>query len=139
MQKKHEPPLQLELKPSKQLKRLLVVMHVLAMGASFANALPLAVKLVLLSGLIIHLAYMFRHLSDRVCKIKQTEAFGWELADSNDFEAIQILESTVITTFAIFLHFIKNTHKCSLLIVNDALTEDEYRRFIVRLKTAGIK
>ena len=114
-------------------------MHVLAMGASFANSLPLAVKFVLLSGLGMHLAFMLRHLSDTTCKIKQTSVFGWELSDGNDFESIQILRSTVITTFAIFLHFLKNTDKRSLLIVNDALTEDEYRRLIVRLKTAGIK
>ncbi len=139
MPKKYEPPLQVELKPSKQLKHLLVVMYVLAMGASFANALPLAVKLALLSALAMHLVFMLRRLNDGLCKIKQTEAFGWELSDGNGFESIQILGSTVITTFAIFLHFLKNTQKCSLLIVNDALTEDEYRRFIVRLKTAGIK
>lgn len=112
-------------------------MHVLALGASIANALPITLKLVLLTGICIHLWFISKRLKDKQVKIKQSEALGWELSDGNDFKAIQILNSTVITTFAIFLHFTQNAHKQSLLILNDTLTEDDYRRLIVRLKTAG--
>jgi len=112
-------------------------MHALALGASIANALPITLKLVLLTGISIHLWFISKRLKDKRYKIKQSEALGWELSDGNDFKAIQILNSTVITTFAIFLHFTQNAHKQSLLIASDALTEDDYRRLIVRLKTAG--
>jgi len=112
-------------------------MHVLALGSSIANALPLAIRLSLSAGICLHLWFSMKRLTRKTYSIKHTEAFGWEIADGNDFESIQILNSTVITTFAIFLHFNKNTHKQSLLILNDALTEDDYRRLIVRLKTAG--
>jgi hypothetical protein len=64
---------------------------------------------------------------------------GWELADGNDYQPIQILNSTVITVFAIFLHFNKNAHKQAVFIANDTLSEDDYRSLIVRLKTAGKK
>lgn len=139
MLKKHEPSLLFELKPSKQLKRLLVVIHVLALGSSIANALPFAVQLALLTGICMHLRFTTKHLKSDQYKIKHTEALGWEISDGNDFEPIQILNSTVITVFAIFLHFTNNTHKQSVLVVNDALSEDDYRRLIVRLKTAGKK
>ena len=136
MPKKHEPSLLLELKPSQRLKRLLVVIHTLALGSSIANTLPLAVKSALLVGICIHLYFAVKRLKSGQYNIKHTETSGWEISDGNDFKSVQILNSTVITVFAIFLHFNHNTHKQSLLILNDALTEDDYRRLIVRLKTA---
>ncbi|HEY8038027.1 MAG TPA: protein YgfX [Methylobacter sp.] len=139
MSNKHEPLLLVELKPSQQLKRFLVVMHVLAFGSSIANTLPIIVKLALLIGICMHLLFMNKRLKDEQYKIKHTEALGWEIFSGNDFKPIQILSSTVVTTFAVFLHFTDNTHKQSALIVNDALSEDNYRRLIVRLKTAGKK
>ncbi len=135
--KKTEPTLLLELKPSKQLKRLLVAMHVLALGASTICVLPMTVKLALLTAICLHFQFIVERLKTALYKIKHSEALGWEVADGNDFESVQILNSTVITLFAIFLHFTKNAHKRSVLIVNDALSEDDYRRLIVRLKTAG--
>ncbi|MGZ4956916.1 MAG: protein YgfX [Methylobacter sp.] len=136
MQKKHEPTLLLELKPSKKLKRLLVVIHLLALGSCIANALPVAVKLALLTGIWLHFEFTVKRLKFEQCKIKHTETSGWEVSDGNGFEQVRILDSTVITIFAIFLHFNNNADKQSVLIVNDALSEDDYRRFIVRLKTA---
>jgi len=137
--KKLEPTLLLELKPSQRLKRLLVVMHMLALGSSIANALPVAVKLALLTGICMHLWFSNKRLKSGQHKIKHTEALGWEVSDGNDFEPVQIMDSTVITVFAIFLHFNRNAQKQSVLIVNDALSEDDYRRLIVRLKTTDKK
>ncbi|MDP3589992.1 MAG: hypothetical protein Q8R54_05570 [Methylobacter sp.] len=137
MPKKHEFPLLLELNPSKRLSQLLVVMHVLALGSSIANALPLAAKLALLAAICLHLWFVFRRLKSKQYIIKQSEAAGWEISDVHDFfEPVHILNSTVITVFAIFLHFNNHAGKQSVLIVNDALSEADYRRLIVRLKTA---
>ena len=136
MPQKTESTLLAELKPSKRLKRLLAVMHMLALGSSIANALPVAVKLALSTGIFMHLRFIIKRLKNEPYKIKHTEALGWEVSDGNGFEQVQILDSTVITIFAIFLHFSSNAHKRSLLIMNDALSEDDYRRLIVRLKTA---
>lgn len=139
MPKKTEPTLRVELKPSVRLKQLLVVMHALALASSIANALPIAVKLALLTGICAHLRFIFKRVKNQRYNIKQSETFGWELSVGNDFEQIQILDSTVITTFAIFLHFNRDAKKRSLLIMNDALNEDDYRRLIVRLKTSDKK
>jgi predicted Kef-type K+ transport protein len=135
--KKTEATLLVELKPSKRLMRLLVVMHALALGASIACALPITVKLALLAGIFMHFRFFVKRLKNEQYTIKHTEALGWEISDGNDFEPVQILDSTVITIFAIFLHFNDNAHKRSVLIANDALSEDDYRRLIVRLKTAN--
>jgi len=114
-------------------------MHALALGSSIANTLPMTVKLALLTGICMHLRFVISRLKNEQYKIKHTEALGWEVSNGNDFKSIQILNSTVVTLYAIFLHFNKNAHKQSVLIVNDALSEDNYRRLIVRLKTAGKK
>lgn len=139
MPKKTEPTLRVELKPSVRLKQLLVVMHALALASSIANALPIAVKLALLTGICVHLRFITKRVKNQRYSIKQSEAFGWELSVGNGFEQIQILDSTVITTFAIFLHFNRDAKKRSVLIMNDALSEDDYRRLIVRLKTSDKK
>jgi toxin CptA len=135
--KKLELPLLLELKPSQRLKQLLAAMHVLALAASIANALPIAAKLALLTVIFIHFHFTMRNLKSKPHAIKHTDALGWEVSGGSDFKPVKILDSTVITTFAIFLHFTGDAHKRSLLILNDALSEDDYRRLIVRLKTAG--
>ncbi|MDO9268826.1 MAG: hypothetical protein Q7T96_06905 [Methylobacter sp.] len=139
MPKKHEPSLLVELKPSQRLKQLLIIMHMLALASSIANALPIIVKLALLTGIYMHLQFIIKRLKNEPYKIKHTEASGWEVSSGDDFKSIQILNSTVITLFAIFLHFNNHAHKQSVLIVNDALNEDDYRRLIVRLKTADKK
>ncbi|MGZ5008176.1 MAG: protein YgfX [Methylobacter sp.] len=139
MQNKHEAPLLVALKPSKKLKRLLVIIHLLALGSSLAAALPIAVKLALLSGICLHLAFTVKHCQSAQCDIKHTEISGWEIAEGNDFASIQILDSTVISVFAIFLHFKRGAERQTVLIMPDALSEDDYRRLIVRLKTASDK
>lgn len=139
MSKKHEPSLSVELQPSRRLKQLLIIMHLLALASSIANALPVIVKLAMVIGIGLHLYFVLTRLKSDQYVIKHSETSGWEIASDNDFKPIQILNSTVITLFAIFLHFNKNAHKQSVLIVNDALNEDDYRRLIVRLKTANKK
>jgi len=137
--KKHEAPLLVELRPSRRLKQVLAVMHLLALASSIANALPIIVKLALVIGIGLHFYLALTRLKSEQYAIKHSEASGWEIASGNGFKPVQILNSTVITLFAIFLHFDKNAHKQSVLIVNDALSEDDYRRLVVRLKTADKK
>ena len=133
MQKKHESRLLLELKPSMRLKRFVIAIHLLALASSLANALPIAVKLALLTGICVHFCFTLRQLKNKQRKIRYSETLGWEISSDNDFKQVQIRDSTVITLFAIFLHL---SDRQSVLIVNDALTEDSYRDLIVRLKTS---
>lgn len=138
MPNKTEPLLLVELKPSKRLIQLLTVVHVLAMGASIANALPISVKLTLLAGIAIHLHWTSQRIKTEQCSIRHSDALGWEIRSNNTFKTVQILGSTVLATFAIFLHVSSDGRKQSVLIASDALDANDYRRLIVRLKTAGL-
>jgi hypothetical protein len=138
LSKKYDPSLLLELKPSKRLKQLLISAHVLALGACLANALPLAIKLGLSAGICLHLGVVIRHLNNPRQIIKYTEASGWEILEGNDFEPVRIINSTVITVYVIFLHVIRQSAgKKTIIVLNDALSEDDYRFLIVKLRTTA--
>jgi toxin CptA len=143
MLKKYQPALLLTLKPSKRLKQLVVFVHTLALGACIANALAITIKISLLAIICSHFWLSFRRINAEQYTIKYTDAFGWEISEGHGFAPIEILKSTVITTFALFLHFKqapptgdwKSGAKKTLLVLKDALTEDDYRHLIVKLKT----
>jgi toxin CptA len=142
MLKKFEPPLILKLKPSKRLKRISVAAHLLALAAGWANALPTIYKIALATAIVAHLYVAVKRLNKRQTEIKYTDASGWEIADDNEFESVTILNSTVLTIYAIWLHvkrhaifgFFGRANR-AILIASDALAEDDYRRLIVKLKT----
>jgi len=129
------------------LKKIVIFVYMLAVGASMANALVFIIKISLFALVCIHCWLTVRRLSVGDYAIKHTDALGWEVSEGNDFAAVEILKSTVITTFAILLHFKYGVrpqsrmsgYKKTLLILNDALDEESYRRLIVKLKTTAIK
>ena len=82
-----------------------------------------------LIGLIFKLS--FPKLKSENRKLRYTDKLGWELSTGENYSAVTILKSTVITTEIIFIH-LKN--KPALLIANDALSVDDYRQLIVKLK-----
>jgi hypothetical protein len=129
--KKHATPFVVELKPSIKLQRIVILIYLIALAASIANALPFSLKLCIASLIGLHCKMCFPNLKTERRKIRHTEKLGWEIAEHEDFEAAVILKSTVVTTFFIFLHI---QNKPSILIANDALSEDDYRQLIVKLK-----
>ncbi len=147
--KKREASLLLTLKPSMRLKRFMIIIHGLALGACISNSLPIIFKCILFTGISLHLGLFVMRLKSPERTIKYAEALGWEVSLGDDFEAVKVLPSTVITIFAIFLHISRQNRdnyptlwgasKKIILILSDTLTEDEYRCFIVKLKTTAIK
>lgn len=129
--KKHGAPFVVELKPSKKLQRLIIVIHLIALGASVVNSLPIAVKLAIAALICLSFKINFPRLKIEQRKIRYTEKLGWEISDGGDFEAVEILKSTVVTTVFIFLQM---HNRPTILIANDALREDDYRQFIVKLR-----
>lgn len=139
MIKHYQPPLLLQLRYSKRLIKVMGFIHVLALVACVLNNLPLFIKCVLFMAICSHFYCQRQQLKSPRYTIKHTESLGWELADGGEFETVQILPSTVSSIFAVFLHLKKdNKSQKTVLIVSDALTEDDYRRLIVTLKTNGI-
>jgi Membrane-bound toxin component of toxin-antitoxin system len=147
MSKGSKTALLLALKPSRRLKKLVIFVHTVALAASMANALTLGIKLSLFALICINGWLTLRRVNADYYTIKYTEALGWELSEGDGFVSIEILKSTVITTQALFLHFKhrsqeqswKSVHKKTLLVLNDALAEEDYRCLIVKLKTTSIK
>lgn len=147
MSHKSEFGLLLIIKPSKRLKKAIIFVYLLALGAATVNALDVAVKIGLCALICAHGGLTVRRLNAGNHTIRHSEALGWEILEGRDFVTIEILKSTVTTTFALFLHFKHGCqasswtpgHKKTWLILNDALAGDDYRRLIVKLKTTAIK
>jgi hypothetical protein len=126
---------------------MVLFVHAIALGAGMANALPFVIKISLFTLICIHCWLTIRHLNTERYTIKHTETLGWEVSDGFDFASVEILKSTVFTTVLLLLHFKydsqvqpwKPGHKKTLLVVNDALAEEDYRCLVVRLKTTAIK
>ena len=147
MPHKYETGLLLTLNPSRRLKKLVVFVHTLTLAAAMTNALILAIKISLCALIGISCWLTTRRISAEHYTIKYTEALGWELLEKGSFASIDILKSTVITTQALFLHFKygaqgrswRSRYKNTLLVLNDALADEDFRYLIVKLKTTAIK
>jgi hypothetical protein len=159
--RKYEAPLLVKLKPSARLKRLTGFMHGIALMACLANTLPIIIKGALFIIIFLQLWYVMKRPQSGSLAIEHTETRGWEVSMGSHIEAVRILPSTVITIAVIFLHYevqngvvdcipgnpgifkgrriLKGSRKKNLLVLSDALSEDEYRRLIVKLKTSTIK
>lgn len=124
-----------------------IFVYTLALAASMANALAFPIKGSLFALIGAHCWFTVRRLSSESRSIKHTEVLGWELSEGRGFASIEILKSTVITTRALFLHvkysaqtqFRRPGYRKTLLVLSDALAEEDYRCLIVKLKTTVIK
>jgi len=116
--------------------------HILALSAAIMNALPAILKLFVASAVVANFYFALKKISDVRHIVRYSEALGWEIAENGDFESVRILNSTVLTRFAVWLHTETHRHsgffgkaKKSILIMDDALSEVDFRRLIVKLKT----
>ena len=140
MSKKYEKNHTFKIHRSLLLTRWLVFLHAIAIVAVFINALDLIYKVIItLMVLVSLLVYLKREINFHDLIIRYSTEFGWEVAYSeNNFDAIEVLDSTVITRYIIILNFIQNKKKQTILICRDALFYDEYRKLMVKLKISGI-
>jgi hypothetical protein len=128
-------PLLLELKHSARLLRVMGFIYALALLACVMNSLPVLIKCVLFVAIGLHFYVQTKQLNAKQYSIKHTETVGWELSTGSEFVAVAVLPSTVISTVAIFLHLkVESKARQNLVIVNDSLVADDYRRLISRLK-----
>jgi hypothetical protein len=127
-------PAQFSVGPSRRLKYALLAAHGLALSACLISALPWPGKLLLSLALPAHLYFAVRHIGRHLVAIRYSEGAGWHLAE----EQVIILPSTVLTPFAIWLHFKPpSARKKALLIVKDAMSDGEFRRLTVKLKISA--
>jgi hypothetical protein len=87
------------------LRNIMVFIHGLAFVASMINTLVFSVKLSLCVLVSIHCRITLKRLSRITHTVKFTETLGWQLSEGQDFVPINVLNSSVITTKVLFLHF----------------------------------
>jgi hypothetical protein len=143
---KQQTPLLLNPKPSTRLKQAVIVSHILAITASISNALPIAIQGALLAACAMHCYFNLKGLQNVSVKIKHSDVSGWEIADiGEDFQSVQILTTTVISSFLVLIHYqvqstlgVTTKRMRTLLVINDALDQKDYRSLVVRLKTTAV-
>ena len=133
--KKSAPPLWLAVKQSKYLLLFILSVHGLALPSIVFLTIALAFKLALLLLIASSLSFHLRRyrLGYYMFTLKHTTEFAWQLC-AEEISSIQILNSTVLTTFVIVLHLQIDNKKRYLLVCRDAVSAEEYRQLIVALK-----
>ncbi len=121
----------IDLKPSGNLSRLNTALHLLAVGAGIANALPTPIKLAIIIMILANFILTGRDLKLESRKICYSGKGGWKIITGNETDMIEILSSTVISTWIIFLHI---KAKKPIIIFHDAMDEKNFRQLIVMLK-----
>jgi hypothetical protein len=127
-------PARFSVGPSRRLKYALLAGHGLAMVACLISALPWPGKFLLCLMLPVHFYFASNNAGRRQVAIGYLESAGWVIDD----EPVAILPSTVLTPFAIWLHYQpQSARKKALLIVKDAMPAAEFRRLTVKLKISA--
>ncbi len=130
-----EADLRLTAQASQWLIGITLLAHLLALLACAANALPLAVKIVMVSTVAGNGWAVVRYLQAQQLAITHSTRSGWAV----NGQAVTVLAATTVSQFAIFLQFAvqnnKRAARHSAIICGDALDKDDFRQLLARLKT----
>ncbi len=126
---------------SNSLIRFVVIGYFLALIACLMNALPLVIKLVLVMFVFLHGLHTLKKLAAENWQLNYQDEKGWHTIEFGITKLINILPSTVISKWFIFLHYQTIEKKIYRIITKDALLRDinDYRQLIVMLKTDGLQ
>lgn len=126
-----------QIQPSKWLRYLLICVYVLTLIACFLNALPLVAKIGLTVFCLLHGFLTLKKLARENWQLDYDEENGWQKIEVARLQKIQILPSTVISRYVIFLHYQCENQKHYRVILKDALVANinDFRQLIVTLKT----
>lgn len=126
-----------QIQPSKWLRYLLICVYVLTLIACFLNALPLAIKITLATLCLINGFLTFKKSANENWQLDYDEENGWQKIETARLQKIQILPSTVISRYFIFLHYQCENQKHYRVIFKDAIVKsiNDFRQLIVTLKT----
>jgi hypothetical protein len=126
---------------SNWLIRLLMVGYVLTIVACFLNALPLVLKISLAVLVLCHAWRTVKKLTSENWQLDFDDENSWQILEASTTKNLQILPSTVISRYFIFLHYQIENQKFYRLIFKDALLPNinDYRQLLVTLKTSGFK
>ena len=113
-------------------------LHAVSVMACYLNSLPIIFKLALTLFICRSWFVQFKAKKTHKTYLRYTSSGDWEIFDrKNDYQAIRILPSTVISGILSILHFNIEGQKNALPICNDAMTKNQYRKLLVLLKISG--
>ena len=132
---------------SKRLLRGVWFLHIIVLLAIIFNGLAVLVKIILGLLVLVHLKFALRPTQNPHTFIRYSASSGWEFLVDNVFKPVDVLKSTVITTQVVFLHFNDKSRSQGLtwqrkrvfLLLNDMLSEQDYRHLVVKLRMTVIK
>ncbi len=110
-------------------------LYALAMMACWLSDLYLLARLVFIGVILICWWLENRRMTAALTYLRYTGNIGWQVSsDGENYLDASILDTTVITSAVIFLHYkTENQAKKVLLIGKDALLDSDFRRLTVRL------
>lgn len=121
-------------------------MHGLAVFIVGITAIPLIPQVILTILILFSLIfYLKQEKTIKVFTLRYSTAFGWEIANSeNGFQLIEILPTTVLSPYLVFLHYKINSNNQKkqknlyVLIAKDTLSNDDFRKLRVELRISGL-
>jgi len=137
---KSESPLWIDVQQSLILWVFILTVHLMASISLLVLTVNFELKLSLL--LLVYCSLLFHGYRYQAGYyqfiLKYTNEFSWQLVEKDQGVAVQILGSSVINSIFIVLHVQLSGQRRSLLILNDAVSTDNYRQLKVFLKiTSG--
>lgn len=126
-----------QIRRSTWLIRLLALGYVLAFSACFLNALPLAIRLSVAMLVASHGFFTLKKWAREHWQLDYDEKNGWQLFEFSRLRSIEILPTTVVSWYFIFLHYQFDGKNFYRLIFKDAPAQNinDFRQLIVTLKT----
>ncbi len=139
MSKNTPENIRFDISPSQRVLTIFDILHFLALWACWFNSLDLEYKLIFSVAVVLVWCSQRRRFPASPIHLSYTSGLLWEISyDGNIYLPVTILETTVITNTAVFLHYtVNHCSRRNLLISKDSLSDDAYRRLIVKLKLSG--
>jgi predicted membrane protein len=116
---------------------MICVLHILSLLASWIVYFPITVKLMLSFLIILSCLYQYHTYQTGSLFLRYTSDHGWSfcLKNSEPFKEIKIQASSVVFRLLTILHISSEKTQKTLVIFNDAMSHDDYRRFMILLRT----
>ncbi len=136
---KHLEIVTLRIGMSNREKKILLLMHMMALLAIGLSAIEPFLKWLLIT-VVVFSGIVYRHrysIKDAERLFRYSEDYGWQLFKQDRFVQIRILGSTVLTPLVIFLHYEWQGKNYYQVIFNDAMGKNDFRRLTVYLKITG--
>ncbi len=140
MSKQNDTFAEFTIRRSKKLLLVICVLHVLSLLAIWSIYWPITIKFLLSLLLIVSCLYQYHAYQTTRLFLRYTSNIGWRLylKNSDRYIDIKIKTSSVVCRLLTVLHVTSEQPQKTFVIFNDAMSDDDYRRFIILLRTTEL-